>query len=82
MPLLYVFSGAELSDALRRDGRAIDARAVMALTSDVARTAGFPDLVRALQQQATQPQAGDSSGFALPVVPPKVQSTEPVTRKK
>lgn len=82
MPLLYVFSGAELSDALRSQGRANDARAVMALTSDVARTAGFPDLVRALQQQAAQAVAGDSTGVTMHVTQPKAQSTEPPGRRK
>jgi hypothetical protein len=82
MPLLYVFSGAELGEVLRSEGRVNDARAVSALTSDVARTAGFPDLVRALQQQAAPSAAGDSTGVSLPISPPKVQSTEPVKRKR
>lgn len=81
LPLLYVFTGAELADVLRARGNVSEAARVLTLSTNVARTAGFGDLVRDLDQSSTQPSAGDSSGVILNV--PKTRSTEPaVVRKK
>jgi hypothetical protein len=87
MPLLYVFTGAELSEALRADGDVNDARSVLATSRAVAQTAGFPDIARSLAEPPPSvPIVGDSSGVTLRVKPsdqPKVQSTDPtVVRKK
>ena len=84
MPLLYVFTGAELAGALRVEGRTSDAREVAALTNDVATTAGFGDIVRGLQQELSRPAGADSSSAALRPAAnlPKTQSTEPVVRRK
>ncbi|HEX4684952.1 MAG TPA: DUF2723 domain-containing protein [Gemmatimonadaceae bacterium] len=85
MPLLYVFTGAELAEALRIEGRASDARAVGSLAGAVAKTAGFADLESQLEQQVAPPAVSDSNGVQLRVKPaeqPTTRSTEPVVRKK
>lgn len=79
LPLLYVFAGAELADVLRATGRDDQARAVSALTRNVATTTGFGDVARALEQSFANP-AGDSTGVSLNV--PKTTSTEPAVIKK
>jgi hypothetical protein len=85
MPLLYVFTGAELTEALRTEGRTSDARAVASLSAAVAKTAGFGDLENALEQQVAQSSAGDSNGVQLRLKSreqPKTQATDPVNRRK
>jgi hypothetical protein len=81
MPLLYVFAGAELSEALRARGDVSEARSVLATARAIADTAGFPEFARSLAEPApTAPVSGDSSGVTLRVNPneqPKVQSTDP-----
>jgi len=80
LPLLYVFTGAELADVLRTTGRQNEARSVSALTTQVAQTTGFGDIAQQLEQTFANP-TGDSTGVPLNV--PKTQSTEPtVVRKK
>jgi hypothetical protein len=80
LPLLYVFTGAELADVLRATGRDDQARAVSALSTEVARTTGFGDIVRSLEQSFAS-TGNDSGGVSLNV--PKTKSTEPtVVRKK
>ncbi len=86
MPLLYVFAGAELSEALRANGDVNEARSVLATSRAVAETAGFPDFARSLVEPTQNaPIIGDSSGVVLRVKPseqPKVQSTEPALARK
>jgi hypothetical protein len=87
MPLLYVFSGAELAEALRAKGDVKEARSVLATSRAVAESAGFPEFARSLAEPVeSAPVTGDSSGVTLRVKPsdqPKVQSTDPaVVRKK
>ncbi|HEY4306839.1 MAG TPA: DUF2723 domain-containing protein [Gemmatimonadaceae bacterium] len=87
MPLLYVFAGAELSEALRANGDVNAARSILATSRSVAETAGFPDFARSLAEPTqSAPATGDSSGVTLRMKPsdqPKVQSTDPaVVRKK
>ena len=85
MPLLYVFTGAELSEALRANGDVNEARSVLATSRNIATVAGFPDFARSLVEPAQSvPVAGDSSGVTLRVKQqPKVQATDPaVVRKK
>jgi hypothetical protein len=80
MPLLYVFGGAELADALRVTGDASDAARVFAKTRDVAHVAGYDSLLSNLQQSFTGPTSGDSAGVQLhvnPVEAPKTQSSDP-----
>jgi hypothetical protein len=87
MPLLYVFAGAELSEALRANGDVNEARSILTMSRKIAETAGFPDFARSLAEPVqAAPIVGDSSGVQLRVRPseqPKVQSTDPaVVRKK
>lgn len=86
MPLLYVFAGAELSEALRAQGDVKEARSVLATSRAVAESAGFPDFARSLAEPVESvPLPGDSSGVTLHVKPgdqPKVQSTDPAVVRR
>ncbi len=87
MPLLYVFAGAELGDALRMRGDLSAAHAVLSMAKKVGETAGYGPMVRNLDQVVTSPPVrGDSSGVTLQVDPnaqPRTRATEPaVARKK
>jgi len=80
MPLLYVFGGVELSDALRATGDDRTAASVLSTTRQVAHIAGYDSLFKQLDAAYTNPTAGDSSGVQLHLNPseaPKTQSTEP-----
>jgi hypothetical protein len=86
LPLLYVFTGAELADALRAEGRGSEARPIASLAAQVGKAAGFGDLVQQLDASANAPAANDSAGVVLRVDPrtqPQTKSTDPaVVRKK
>ncbi len=80
MPALYLFTGAELADALRETGKVAAGNAVLATTRDVARATGLEGYFRGLDQPAPAAPAGDSSGVTLHIDAsnqPKTQSTEP-----
>jgi len=80
MPLLYVFGGVELSDALRATGDDRSAASVLSTTRQVAHIAGYDSLFKQLDAGYTNPPSGDSSGVQLHLNPseaPKTQSTEP-----
>jgi hypothetical protein len=80
MPALYIFMGAELSDALRATGREAEASKVFATTKQVASATGLQPLIQGLEQQQQLPNPGDSAGVSLRVDTknqPRVQSTEP-----
>jgi hypothetical protein len=81
MPALYVFMGAELSDALRMTGRPAEANKVFATTKQIAASTNLESLIQGFEQQLAAPQTtGDSSGVTLRVdtkSQPRVQSTEP-----
>ncbi|MEP6494649.1 MAG: DUF2723 domain-containing protein [bacterium] len=84
MPALYVFAGAELSDALESTGKAAAAAKVLATTKAVARATGLGGLIRDFESTMPAPVSGDSAGVSLRLNPgsqPKTQSTEPATRK-
>src|SRR5262249_10103363 len=82
MPAMYVFAGTELSEALKRTGRASEANAVFSKTRDVAKATGLQEILRG-SEQAFETPTGDSPGVPLKVTneaQPKVQSSEPVTK--
>jgi hypothetical protein len=77
MPALYVFTGAELSTALRNTGRVAQANKVLDLTRHVAKSTGLEAIVRGLDQADTGPAVvGDSRGVSL-----RVKSSEPMRKK-
>ena len=76
IPLLYVFTGAELGEALRMRGDAAESRRVLDTAARVATAAGFPDVVRQIVAATSRPPAGDSSGVTLGVD----RSAQPQTR--
>jgi hypothetical protein len=87
IPLMYVFTGAELSEALRVNGNVAESQSVLATANEVAAAAGYADIARQLTSFQEPSGAGDSSGVTLGISPksrPKVQSTDPavVRRKK
>jgi hypothetical protein len=87
MPLLYVFTGAELYDALRERGDVRDAMAVLQTSKQVAQAAGQETFVAALDRMAPSPSVGDSAGVTLQLdrnAAPKTQATDPavVRRRK
>ena len=86
MPLLYVFTGAELAMALRSNGDDRAAQAVSAMSTRVAETAGFDDLARTLTQPLGNRPAGmDSAAVALqlnPAVAPRVEATQPARLRR
>ena len=81
MPALYVFMGAELTDALRATGRVAEANKIFSTTKQVAAATDLQGLIQGFEQQLAAPQiTGDSSGVTLRVdtkSQPRVQSTEP-----
>ena len=81
MPALYVFMGAELTDALRATGRAAEANKIFSTTKQVAAATDLQGLIQGFEQQLAAPAVtGDSSGVTLRLDTknqPKVQSTEP-----
>jgi hypothetical protein len=85
MPALYIFAGAELSEALRVRGEVAEANRVAATTRQVATTVRLDDLARALETAATAaPVAGDSTGVELRVdrsAQPQTRSTEQTGRR-
>ena len=79
MPALYIFMGAELSDALRATGRQAEANKVFATTKQVAAATELQGIIQGFEQQLNLPTPGDSSGVTLHVDTknqPRVQSTE------
>jgi len=80
MPALYIFMGAELSDALRVTGREAEANKILATTKQVAAATQLQALVQQFEQQPPPASPGDSAGVTLHVdtkSQPRVQSTEP-----
>jgi hypothetical protein len=81
MAALYLFMGAELTDALRATGRVAEANTIFATTKQVARATDLQGLIQGFEQQLAAPALqGDSSGVTLRVDTknqPRVQSTEP-----
>ena len=87
MPSLYLFTGAELADALKAQGRRADANAVFSTTKQVAHATQLDAMIRGVEEdfRAPRPTAGDSSGVTLRINPgdqPKTQSSEPAVRKR
>jgi hypothetical protein len=86
MPLLYVFTGAELAEGLRANGDDAGARAVLATSRRVAEVTGFDRIARALTApERAVPSQGDSAGISLPLAPsaqPAVRSTDPARVRK
>ncbi|MGE5098916.1 MAG: DUF2723 domain-containing protein [Deltaproteobacteria bacterium] len=86
MPSLYIFTGAELADALRAQGKMGDANAVFTTMKQVAQATRLDDMIRGVEQnfRAPRPSAGDSSGVSLHMNAadqPKTQSTQPTARR-
>jgi hypothetical protein len=74
MPLLYVFTGVELADALRATGREAEAVPIYDTARRIANIAGAPDLARAIDQNFhIGPPANDSAGVTLRGAPPRPQ---------
>jgi hypothetical protein len=66
MPLLYVFAGAELADALRATGRAADAAPIYDTARKIATLVGEPGLAQAIDQSIQiEPPLGDSAGRTM-----------------
>ncbi len=65
MPVLYLFAGAELADALRSGDDARGAAAVLATTRDVARATRLDDLAKNLERAVERATTGDSAGVTL-----------------
>jgi hypothetical protein len=87
MPSLYLFTGAELADALKAQGKFADANAVFSTTKQVAHATQLDAMIRGVEEdfRAPRPTAGDSSGVTLRINPgdqPKTQSSEPTVRKR
>ena len=79
MPALYLFAGAELSEALRAVGQPTEANAVLATTRGIAHATNFDDFMRAFDQRPQTPAPGDSGSVTIGLDAsrqPKVQSTE------
>ena len=86
MPSLYIFTGAELADALRSQGKMADANAVFSTMKQVAHATQLDDMIRGVEQdfRAPRPAAGDSSGVTLHINAadqPKTQSTDPTVHR-
>ncbi|HEY9225727.1 MAG TPA: DUF2723 domain-containing protein [Gemmatimonadaceae bacterium] len=86
MPAMYIFAGAELTEALRSHGRVDEAKSVFATARDVAKATNLEEIIRGSEQVLNAPVNNDSAtGVQLQVKPseqPKVQSTEPIGKKK
>jgi hypothetical protein len=83
MPALYLFTGAELADALRGTGKVAAGNAVLATTRQVAHATGLEGIFRGLDQPVQAQGAGDSNGVTLHIdasSQPKTQSTQPAGR--
>jgi len=86
MPSLYIFTGAELADALRAQGKMSDASAVFTTAKRVAQATQLDGMLRGVEQDFRTPpaSAGDSSGVSLHInaaEQPKTQSTQPTARR-
>jgi hypothetical protein len=84
MPSLYVFTGAELADALRAQGKMGDANAVFTTVRQVAQATQLDGMIRGVEQDFRATRAGDSAGVTLHINAsdqPKTQSTEPIVRR-
>jgi hypothetical protein len=84
MPALYLFTGAELSEALRAVGQPANANSVLATTRSIAHATNLDEFMRAFDQRPQTPAPGDSGAVTIGVDAsrqPKVQSTEPQTRR-
>jgi hypothetical protein len=86
MPSLYIFTGAELADALRAQGKMRDANAVFTTAKQVAQATQLDGMLRGVEQdfRTPRPSAGDSSGVTLHINAadqPKTQSTQPAGRR-
>jgi hypothetical protein len=86
LPALYIFTGAELSDALRADGDAAEANKVMGTTKRVANAIGYGALIAQLDRPSSGTAASaDSTGITLGVdarQQPKVQTNDPAVAKR
>jgi len=84
MPSLYIFTGAELADALRAQGRMGEANGVFATVKQVAHATQLDEMIRGVEQDFRTPRPGDSAGVTLHINAadqPKTQSTEPTVRR-
>jgi hypothetical protein len=84
MPSLYIFTGAELADALRAQGRMGEANGVFATVKQVAHATQLDEMIRGVEQDFRTPRPGDSAGVTLHINAadqPKTQSTEPAVRR-
>jgi hypothetical protein len=86
MPSLYIFTGAELADALRAQGKMGDANAIFSMVKQVAQATQLEQMIRGVEQdfRAPRPGAADSNGVTLRINAadrPKTQSTEPAVRR-
>jgi len=86
MPSLYIFTGAELADALRSQGKMAGANAVFSTMKQVAHATQLDDMIRGVEQdfRAPRPAPGDSSGVTLRINAanqPKTQSTDPTVHR-
>ena len=87
LPSLYIFTGVELAEVLRRQGDNAAASAVFATAKQVAQATRLEEMIRGVEQEFRTPvqaEAGDSSGVTLRLRAgdrPKTQSTEPIARK-
>jgi hypothetical protein len=86
MPSLYIFTGAELADALRSQGKMADAKAVFTTMKQVAHATQLDDMIRGVEQDflTPRPTAGDSSGVTLHINAadqPKTRATDPTVRR-
>jgi hypothetical protein len=87
MPSLYIFTGAELADALKLQGKGAEANAVFSTTKRVAQATDLGAMIRGVEEEFRAPRAaaGDSSGVTLRINPgdqPKTQSSEPTVRTR
>jgi hypothetical protein len=84
MPSLYIFTGAELADALRAQGKMSDANAVFTTVRQVAQATQLDGMIRGVEQNFRTPRPGDSAGVTLHINAgdqPRTQSTEPIVRR-
>ena len=79
MPLLYLFTGAELADGLRASGRAAEANGVLSTMGAIAHATSLDDYMKNLTAQMQAAPAQESAGVSLHVDQSKVksQSSEP-----
>jgi hypothetical protein len=65
MAYLYLFTGAELSDALRSTGHAAEASTVATTMTSVAHATGLDAVARSAQKLTQRPPTSDSAGLSL-----------------